>query len=122
MGSTVYDWNTYRFDLAAATTSCLAFDFSFYSDEFPEFIGSQFNDAFIAQLGIDRRSRVDPVTGEINAPGNFAAGAGDMISVNESGPSATSEAAALGTTYDGATNSADRARRRSPRARRTRCS
>jgi hypothetical protein len=102
MGATVYDWNTYRFDLAAATAGCLAFDFKFYSDEFPEFIGSQFNDAFIAQLG-SAAVTVDPTTGAINAPGNFAAGAGDMISVNESGPSATSEAQAFGTTYDGAT-------------------
>jgi hypothetical protein len=102
MGAKVYDWNTYRFDLAAATAGCLAFDFKFYSDEFPEFVGSQFNDAFIAQLGSPAVT-VDPTTGAINAPGNFAAGAGDMISVNESGPSATSEAAALGTTYDGAT-------------------
>jgi hypothetical protein len=101
-GSTVYDWNTYRFDLAAATTGCLAFDFKFFSDEFPEFINSQFNDAFIAQLGQAAIS-IDPATGAINAPGNFAAGAGDMISVNESGPSATSAALAAGTTYDGAT-------------------
>jgi hypothetical protein len=102
-GTSVYDWNTYRFDLVPATTSCLAFDFKFYSDEFPEFIGSQFNDAFIAQLGAGPAISIDPATGAISAPGNFAAGAGDMISVNESGPSATSEAEAFGTTYDGAT-------------------
>ena len=102
MGSTVYDWNTYRFDLAPATAGCLSFDFKFLSDEFPEFINSQFNDAFIAQLGSPAVT-VDPTTGAINAPGNFAAGAGDMISVNESGPSATSAALAAGTTYDGAT-------------------
>jgi hypothetical protein len=103
MGASVHDWNTYRFDLAPATTSCLAFDFKFLSDEFPEFVNSAFNDAFIAQLG-QAAVTVDPTTGAINAPGNFAAGAGDMISVNESGPSATSEAASAGTTYDGATN------------------
>jgi hypothetical protein len=103
MGSSVYDWNTYKFDLAPATANCLAFDFKFLSDEFPEFINSQFNDAFVAQLG-QPIVTVDPATGAINAPGNFAAGAGDMISVNESGPSATSAAASAGTTYDGATN------------------
>ncbi len=87
-----------------ATTSCLAFDFRFYSDEFPEFVGSQYNDAFIAQLGTGPAITVDPVTGAIFAPGNFAAGAGDMISVNDvRPPAATSEAAAFGTTYDGAT-------------------
>jgi hypothetical protein len=103
MGSSVYDWQTYRFDLAPATTGCLAFDFKFLSDEFPEFINSQFNDAFIAQLGGANVS-VDPTTGVINAPGNFAAGAGDMISVNASGPSATSAASSAGTIYDGSTN------------------
>jgi hypothetical protein len=103
MGTSVYDWNTYKFDLAPATAGCLAFDFKFFSDEFPEFINSQFNDAFIAQLGAANVT-VDATTGAINAPGNFAAGAGDMISVNASGPSATSEVAAAGTTYDGATN------------------
>ena len=104
VGAKVYDYNSYRFDVAAsgATSNCLAFDFRFYSDEFPEFVGSQFNDAFIAQLGAANIT-VDPTTGAINAPGNFAAGAGDMISVNESGPSATSADAAAGTTYDGAT-------------------
>jgi hypothetical protein len=104
MGSSVRDWNTYRFDLVAsgASSNCLAFDFRFYSDEFPEFVGSQFNDAFIAQL-FSTAIRVVPDSGVINAPGNFAAGAGDMISVNESGPSSTSAEAALGTTYDGAT-------------------
>ena len=39
----------------------------------------------------------------MTAPGNFAGGAGDIISVDASGPSAMSDAAALGTTYDGAT-------------------
>lgn len=101
-GDKAHDWNTYSFALAPATTSCLAFDFRFYSDEFPEFIGSQFNDAFIAQLGTPTIT-LDPVTGAINAPGNFASGPGYIISVNDSGPSATSAEAAAGTTYDGAT-------------------
>lgn len=101
MGASVFDWNTYRIDLPPAGTSCLAFDFKFLSDEFPEFVNSSYNDAFIAQLGAPAVT-IDP-TGAINAPGNFAAGAGDMISVNASGPSATSAEAAAGTTYDGAT-------------------
>ena len=33
------------------TASCLAFDFAYYSEEFPEFVGSEFNDAFIAEIG-----------------------------------------------------------------------
>jgi len=31
--------------------TCLFFDFAFYSEEFPKFVGSEFNDAFIAEIG-----------------------------------------------------------------------
>ncbi len=30
---------------------CLSFDFRFLSEEFPEFVNDDFNDAFIAELG-----------------------------------------------------------------------
>ena len=81
-----------RFDLPAATHPCLAFDFRFLSDEFPEYVNTQFNDAFIAQL--DTWSvAADPATQTVTRPGNFAGGAGDMISVDAGGPSAMSDAA-----------------------------
>src|SRR5262249_58286588 len=32
-------------------SQCLSFDFAFFSEEFPEFVGSPFNDAFLAELG-----------------------------------------------------------------------
>ena len=33
-----------------AGANCLSFDFRFLSEEYPDFIDSQFNDAFIAEL------------------------------------------------------------------------
>ncbi len=98
----VYDHQVLRIDLAAATGNCLAFDFKFLSEEFPEFVNSGYNDAFVAQLNTWSVT-ADPATQTVTAPGNFAAGAGDIISVDGSGPSAMSEAQAAGTTYDGST-------------------
>ena len=80
--------------------NCVGFDFRFLSEEFPEFVNAGFNDAFVAQL--DQLSLA--VSGSsINAPGNFAGGAGDQISVDSSGPSGMADSFAAGTTYDGAT-------------------
>lgn len=101
MGSTVYDWQTARIDLGPAGGTCLAFDFRFLSEEYPEYVSAGFNDAFVAQLNT-LAVTVDPNQGVV-APGNFAAGAGDQISVDASGPSAMTAELAAGTTYDGAT-------------------
>ena len=76
-----------RIDLPAASGTCLAFDFRFLSEEFPEFVTSGYNDAFVAQLDTWNVS-VDPAAQKVNAPGDFAAGAGDTISVDAAGPSA----------------------------------
>ena len=102
IGPGVFDHQIVRIDLGAATGNCVAFDFRFLSEEYPEFVNSGFNDAFIAQLNTWAVS-VDPSTQTIIAPGNFAAGAGDVISVDGSGPSAMTAESAAGTTYDGAT-------------------
>jgi hypothetical protein len=98
----VWDQQVLRVDLPAATGNCLAFDFRFLSEEYPEYVTSGFNDAFVAQLDTWNVS-VDPVAQTVSAPGDFAAGAGDSISVDAAGPSAMSLAEAAGTTYDGAT-------------------
>ncbi len=102
IGASVYDYQIARIDLGAATGSCLAFDFRFLSEEFPEFVTSGYNDAFIAQLNTWSVS-ADAAAQTITAPGDFAAGSGDTISVDASGPSAMTAAQAAGTTYDGAT-------------------
>jgi hypothetical protein len=96
-----YDPLTLKIDInVPAGANCVGFDFRFLSEEFPEFVNAGFNDAFIAQLDQVSLS----VTGQsISAPGDFAAGAGDQISVDSSGPSGMSDIFSAGTTYDGAT-------------------
>jgi hypothetical protein len=92
---------TLKIDLNVPTgTNCVGFDFRFLSDEFPEFVNAGFNDAFIAQL--DQVS-INVAGSSITAPNDFAAGTGDQISVDASGPSGMSDLFASGTTYDGAT-------------------
>jgi hypothetical protein len=63
-----------------AGATCLAFDFAFYSEEFPEWVGSQFNDAFIAEIG---GSDFTIINDQVVAPLNFAFDTtGNAINVN----------------------------------------
>jgi len=79
--------------------SCLAFDFAFYSEEFPEYVGSQYNDVFIAEIG---QSTFQQVNNQIIAPNNFAFDTlGNVVSVNT--VFGVTGGAADGTTYDGGT-------------------
>jgi hypothetical protein len=84
--------------------NCLSFDFKFLSEEYPEFLGDIFNDAFIAELGIsdwDASSKTDP---SISAPRNFARDTqGNPIRINRAGVATMRAEHARGTTYDGAT-------------------
>ena len=81
-----------------STANCASFDFAWYSEEFPEFVGTQFNDTFTAQLNnatldIDQNNNVV-------APGNFAFDSqNNIISVN----TVFGISEPTGTTYDGAT-------------------
>jgi hypothetical protein len=102
IGPAVHDYQIAKIDLPAATTACLAFDFKFLSDEYPEYVDRGYNDAFVAQLN-NWAVTIDPSTQAVIAPGNFAGGAGDTISVDSGGPSAMTAPPAAGTTYDGAT-------------------
>ena len=85
--------------------TCLSFSFRFLSEEYPEFLESEFNDAFIAELNGSTwtsRSNEDPT---IEAERNFAKDpAGRNISVNQAGVFSVNEQNAKGTTYDGATD------------------
>lgn len=83
----------------AESTNCLTMDFRFLTEEFPEFIGSDFNDAFLAELDSTDFQVSD--TGEVDAPSNFAFDPdGRVVTVNAVGTKADN---ALGTTYDGGT-------------------
>ena len=82
-----------------AGATCVAFDFAFLSEEFPEFVGSSFNDAFIAEIG---QSTFQIINNQIVAPANFAFDqAGHVVSINTT--FGVTAAAAAGTTYDAAT-------------------
>src|SRR5262245_10327216 len=100
-GNTSYDVSVLRVGVnVPPTANCLSFDFQFLSEEFPEFVGSSFNDAFVAEL--------DTSTWRTNgtaivAPDNFAFDTShDAISINSSGVTGMSTSNAAGTTYDGA--------------------
>jgi hypothetical protein len=65
--------------------NCLTFDHRFLSEEVPRFVGSEYNDAFVAEL-FDRIESGSQVPGsgwntsgsELSAPESFAAGPGDF--------------------------------------------
>jgi hypothetical protein len=102
-GTSSYDATTIALPFTApAGANCLTMDFQFLSEEFPEYVGSRFNDAFIAEL--DETTWTTTGTSDIEAPGNFAFDAdGEVVSVNAVGLGGFSVANAQGTTYDGAT-------------------
>lgn len=84
--------------------NCLDLRFRFLSEEFPEFVNDEFNDAFIAELDRttwDTRPVGDP---SLETDRNFARDTrGNRISVNAVGDASVSARRAKGTTYDAAT-------------------
>jgi Bacterial Ig-like domain (group 1) len=99
-GDTDLDVSILKIDLTAPLGSnCLTFDFKFLSEEFPFYVGSQFNDAFIAELDTSNWTTSGST---ITAPNNFAHdGNGDVVSVNSTGIGGMSTAQGVGTAYDG---------------------
>jgi hypothetical protein len=90
----------------AKGANCLSFRFKFLSEEYPEFAGSEFNDAFLAErVHSPSWKASDNQSPAISAPDNFATtrNGQDMISINGTGIAKVSRAAAKGTTYDAAT-------------------
>jgi Ca2+-binding RTX toxin-like protein len=102
-GDTDRDVTVMKIDFnVSPNQNCIQFDFKFFSEEFPEFVGSPFNDAFIAEIDV---TTWDTVGSDITAPDNIAPDPfGDVVSINAAGPTSVSPAAAAGTTYDSATN------------------
>ena len=101
-GNTDFDVSVLKVDLSVpASANCLSFDFQFYTEEYADFVGQEFNDAFIAELDT---TTWDTSGSAITAPDNFAfAPGGAVVSVNAVGIGGFSLANAAGTTYDGAT-------------------
>lgn len=101
-GDSAFDVSILRLDLTTPTgANCLVVDFQFYSEEFPEFVNSSFNDAFIAEYGASTWTTSGST---ITAANNFAFDpANEVISINAAGNTSMTAANAAGTTYDGAT-------------------
>lgn len=93
------DATVLKVDLAVpAGANCLAFDFKFLSEEYPAWVGTAFNDAFIAELDDSTWSTSGST---ISAPNGFAYdAAGDVVSINSTGVGGMSPAAGVGTAFD----------------------
>ncbi len=97
------DWSVLKLDVdVPASANCAAFDFRFLSEEYPKYIGSAYNDAFIAE--VDTNSWSVLKSGELVRPNDFAASPlGEPISVNGVGPTEMTPAEAEGTYFNAAT-------------------
>ena len=96
------DVSILRLDLMIpAGANCLSFDFAFQSEEYPEFVGSSYNDAFLAELDVSNWSVESSI---ITAPNNFAFDSvGGIVSVNGSFFEPGRVVEATGSQYDGST-------------------
>lgn len=87
-----------------ANNNCIVVRFRFLSEEFPEFVGSPFNDAFVAELDTTTWRTTSETNNPIVAPDNFAFDEqGNPVTINATGVSTATAENAAGTTYDGAT-------------------
>lgn len=81
-----------RVDFATPVSGCvLTFDYQFMSEEYPEFVGQPFGDAFVAELDLSTWSAT---AGQVSAPNAFV--------VESVGTTPLVAATATGSTYDGA--------------------
>jgi hypothetical protein len=80
-GADGHDLSQVSFALTPPTAAtCLSFDFEFLSEEYPEYVGSAYNDIFTAELN-DSEFIVEGA--QVVAPNNFAYdSAGNFISIN----------------------------------------
>ena len=99
-GDTDYDVTILKIDLNVPTgVNCLSIDFQFLSEEFPVYVGTSYNDAFVAELDTSTWTTSGSV---ISAPNNFAFDPnGNVVSVNSTGVTQMSPSNGIGTAYDG---------------------
>jgi len=102
-GDSAVDVSILKVDLnVPSNVNCLVgFDFRFLSQEYPQFVGSNYNDAFVAELD---KTTWTAVGSTINAPDNFAFDPNHhVISINSTGATSMTATEAADTTYGGAT-------------------
>lgn len=99
-GDTDRDVTVLRVDLdVPAGANCLSFDFKFLSEEYPVYVGSSFNDAFVAELN---ESTWTTEQTEILAPDNFAFDQdGEVVSINSTGIGGMTPENGVDTAFDG---------------------
>ena len=102
-GDTALDVSTLAIPFTVPTGSnCVSFDFRFLSEEYPDYITSQYNDAFIAELDATTWTTNGAVISGLQ--NNFATDAnGQPVTIKSTGPTSMSPAEAAGTPYGGAT-------------------
>ncbi len=98
-GNSDLDVTMLKTDITVPTgANCLTFDFKFLSEEFPGFVGTDFNDAFIAELDTSNWTTAGST---ITAPDNFAFdGSGNVVSINSTGIGGMTPADGAGTAFD----------------------
>jgi hypothetical protein len=101
-GNTDMDVTVLKIDLSVpAGANCLSFDFRFLSEEYPGYVGTLYNDAFVAELDTSTWTTSGST---INAPDNFAFdGSHHVVSINSTGIGGMSAANGAGTAFDGGT-------------------
>ncbi len=106
-GDTDFDVSVLKVDLAVPVgRNCLSLDTRFMSEEFPEFPGVTFNDAFLMELDINDWTTIGS---RVIAPHNFAIRSntpgsnGEPLNIRTTGDTSANRANAIGTRFDGGT-------------------